>query len=662
MLLDDGSRDHTGEVLRKHADRFLRTEDIWETRANNAAMELATGDFVAILQDDDLPLAMDWMDVMVETMNRLEIDVLSGRPFGAWHYRANPRTELFEDALLPINKSEFIGLTLKPSEQFPSACCLDMSLRFPSYDDAKTFEVGVYEAECVIRSPFIVSRRVWEQCGPFDTAFAPLTLDDYDFCFRAREAGFRIAFTNLPKRVHFGGGSHWLYKGGDREQFFAEVCARNENTFLRRHALKFRAFTGPEINRLGSIEFRLDRNLIEAIEQSNEATMENEIQTSLSDQAVETIAPINVLKEAIDGLSRAADVPAAVRAAAAAYSGSDDRKSQARVIIIETAKECRYEHFGVVLDLIRVHEADFVDDAEVMHRAGFVAWVQRSSEECIRWAQRVVSMAPTAFNGYLRLGMNGLSQQRPMDAFLAFSAGINNAENAKPLMLWWRLSEHLAQGKGDAVFEKWGHRFRFRLSCFSTQAVEADAIHVDGRFTEEAELAYLSQVLKGCEHLLEVGTLVGNHSVCLATMVEPKTLRIVDANDRSIEETHHNLSLNRESYPRTKISFLHAALAGPETSEVTIEGKTVKAVTLEAILVPEIDFVKIDVDGMEAELLEPLCRLLPDRNCRLMIEVENPMKPGFVEKMLTIGYCVKHEFVHEDYTNLFFVPPRVEAR
>lgn len=55
VFIDDGSTDGGvgGEILKRCADVFIRTEDIREVKANNVGLRAATGDYVAIIRDDD---------------------------------------------------------------------------------------------------------------------------------------------------------------------------------------------------------------------------------------------------------------------------------------------------------------------------------------------------------------------------------------------------------------------------------------------------------------------------------------------------------------------------------------------------------------------------------------------------------------------------------
>lgn len=86
VLVDDGSNDGAANICKRHADIFVQTDNAWETKANNAGLRKATGDIVAIVQDDDVPLSSHWLKRMADIMHLRSIDVLSGRGTSVNYY------------------------------------------------------------------------------------------------------------------------------------------------------------------------------------------------------------------------------------------------------------------------------------------------------------------------------------------------------------------------------------------------------------------------------------------------------------------------------------------------------------------------------------------------------------------------------------------------
>lgn len=53
----------------------------------------------------------------------------------------------------------------------------------------------------------MVRRSAWEQVGGFDEKFHPVWFEDVDFCYRLRNAGWRIRYTPAARATHVGGHS-----------------------------------------------------------------------------------------------------------------------------------------------------------------------------------------------------------------------------------------------------------------------------------------------------------------------------------------------------------------------------------------------------------------------------------------------------------------------
>lgn len=52
----------------------------------------------------------------------------------------------------------------------------------------------------------LVRREAWDDAGPLDERFF-MYFEEVDFCWRVRQAGWRIRFTPMPQITHYGGQS-----------------------------------------------------------------------------------------------------------------------------------------------------------------------------------------------------------------------------------------------------------------------------------------------------------------------------------------------------------------------------------------------------------------------------------------------------------------------
>jgi GT2 family glycosyltransferase len=102
----------------------------------------------------------------------------------------------------------------------------------PSAELQHPFEVQYVEGSCML-----VKRAVIDAIGYLDETFAPAYYEDTDYCFRAREAGFRIVYSPYSEIWHHSAVTADAVKQENPE--FAQVAHRNDRIFRERWSHRF---------------------------------------------------------------------------------------------------------------------------------------------------------------------------------------------------------------------------------------------------------------------------------------------------------------------------------------------------------------------------------------------------------------------------------------
>jgi glycosyltransferase involved in cell wall biosynthesis len=186
IVLDDGSSDGSIDVLpglltgKNHF--VIRSNDIFEVRTYHRALDFARGEFVALLQDDDIP-PMDgaWVRDAIDLFDRHpRLAVLGGRD----------ALELFlKDPSASADPPNPIGY------------------RAINQRDGHRIDIPFAFAQVVNRAPILLRRQPIREIGGIDLAFAPFQCDDVDLCLRAWKAGLQVGFyaTGFVRDVGMGG-------------------------------------------------------------------------------------------------------------------------------------------------------------------------------------------------------------------------------------------------------------------------------------------------------------------------------------------------------------------------------------------------------------------------------------------------------------------------
>jgi len=331
----------------------------------------------------------------------------------------------------------------------------------------------------------------------------------------------------------------------------------------------------------------------------------------------------------------------------------DSERVEGAIFLIAFMK---FDLMGDALAVLKPLQAQIAGNFDACNALAYAAWFRDDVELC-RWAShRCIGLDPDASAGYLRLGLLELYKQRNTEAYCALSAGLLHCpKELARFRPWYKLAKALTQGIHNVEFMWEGMKFRFRLATFNGHAMETSCNHVLGHFCEEEELRYVRQFVGRCDSIVEVGAAVGNHTIFFAKALSPQAINVFDANASAVEQIKDNAALNFDTLGGPKITVHHAAV-GATPGHMRIFDQDVTVVRLDDELKEHVDFIKIDVDGMEMEVLEGCRGLLARDRPKVMIEVQNELKERFRAFIREYDYVIEREMVRTADTNYFLRP------
>ncbi len=201
----------------------------------------------------------------------------------------------------------------------------------------------------------------------------------------------------------------------------------------------------------------------------------------------------------------------------------------------------------------------------------------------------------------------------------------------------WRMAveriicEKCAATDFHAEFDHRGERLRFYIPnpfdliqrCF-----------LKGRFFEADELAFVESWVGTGAHIVEVGAYVGNHVVYYARFMRPRSMTVLEPNPEAIALLRRNLQANGvHDADLTRLGI--AVAAGAATYDLVCDSTSnrgatrlmhnatgrVRSAALDDLIAGPVDFMKIDVEGMELDVLAGARRIVEQSRPRIMIEV-----------------------------------------
>lgn len=212
IVIDDGSIDGSFEDWIKYLDRpndfLLRCNDLFEVRTYDRAIRMAKGEFVCLLQDDDIPPdgntwveeALTLFDVFPDLImlgGRDGIDTLMPDPIEG----NEPQEYRWLNGIMEcpgLHKMRIYG--------------------FPKYIES-SFQIPFMFTMAVNRAPTFIRRKEFLEMGGINQKYAPFQFDDDDACMRAWLSGYKVGFYEAKfTRNHSLGGMSLFNAAKSKEQ------------------------------------------------------------------------------------------------------------------------------------------------------------------------------------------------------------------------------------------------------------------------------------------------------------------------------------------------------------------------------------------------------------------------------------------------------------
>lgn len=216
---------------------------------------------------------------------------------------------------------------------------------------------------------------------------------------------------------------------------------------------------------------------------------------------------------------------------------------------------------------------------------------------------------------------------------------------------------------------------------FFLATAERDAIqkhHLAGEFYEGEELNIIKQHFPVGGAFIDIGANVGNHSLFVAKFLDANSVLPIEVNPVAYNTLIANMHLN-DCLDRVDISCLGIGVSDKPTHNGSMYfkkpnfmfrnigagrvsedgGEPVLKPADELIADRAVDFIKIDVEGMEMKVLDSLPQTISRCRPSLFVEVEQVNQDAFDEWVSRNAYRVVDRFKrYRENENFMLVPMR----
>ncbi len=200
--------------------------------------------------------------------------------------------------------------------------------------------------------------------------------------------------------------------------------------------------------------------------------------------------------------------------------------------------------------------------------------------------------------------------------------------------------------------------------------------HLRGTFYEIEELGIIEAYFPRGGVLLDVGSNVGNHAIFAAKFFSPARIIVIEPNPPTIAILRANIQIN-DLENIVDLSLLGIGLcdftgwanshtpAGNLGATHLIPAPDATAIRLargdDLLADRRVDFIKMDVEGMELSALRGLNGVITSNRPIMFIEVDNSNRDGFFRYLDEIGYVIEDRYRRYPVNENFLVVPPEKA-
>ena len=197
FVVDNHSSDNSVESIKKHYPKVKlieNQENVGFSKANNQAIRQAQGRYVLLLNSDTI-LKENTLAVMTRYMDS-HLDV------GAAGC----------EVLLPTGELDKACHRGFPTPQASLYYMLGLAKKYPSNPKYNSYHKSylnmkeIHEIDCLVGAFMLVRKETIEQIGMLDEAFF-MYGEDIDWCYRIKEAGWKIIYNPTVSIIHYKGAS-----------------------------------------------------------------------------------------------------------------------------------------------------------------------------------------------------------------------------------------------------------------------------------------------------------------------------------------------------------------------------------------------------------------------------------------------------------------------
>ncbi|MEB3342197.1 FkbM family methyltransferase [Okeania sp.] len=291
---------------------------------------------------------------------------------------------------------------------------------------------------------------------------------------------------------------------------------------------------------------------------------------------------------------------------------------------------------------------------------------QGKFDEALNYFRRALEISPKSFQAHQAIGNLLIRQNLLLEAKSEFNKALEINPNYQAAKIWLALVDKLIRGDNLVSFNYQNNPIQFEITG---KNLAVEIANVSGTFYELAELEFVRQNLKLSNPIIvDVGANIGNHSVYFAKIMRAEKVIPIEFHPGIIGALKKhilinqisNIDLSKLGYAVGKSrgkSFIkeHPAqdLCLTEIVDNIVNGTEVVVVTLDELINEKVDFIKVDIQGLEIDALAGAKNLISSYQPDMLVEVAKNNIKDFRNFLEEVKYQTVKAFDRGRYVNFY---------
>ncbi|NES65711.1 MAG: FkbM family methyltransferase, partial [Okeania sp. SIO2D1] len=259
---------------------------------------------------------------------------------------------------------------------------------------------------------------------------------------------------------------------------------------------------------------------------------------------------------------------------------------------------------------------------------------QGKFDEALNYFHRALEISPKSFQAHQAIGNLLIRQNKLLEAKSEFSQALEINPNYQVAKVWLTLVDKLLKGDNLVSFNYQNTPIKFEITG---KNLAVEIAHVGGNFYELAQLEFIRQNLKSLNPVIvDIGANTGNHLVYCAKFLQSTKVIPIEFYPEIIAALKKHISINQVgNIDLSKLGYAIGKNRGKsfikehpakdlfltEIDDNIINGQELVVVPLDEIITEKVDFMKIDVQGKEIDVLEGAKNLISSYRPDILVEV-----------------------------------------